>query len=103
MNRIKKNDMVFVIGGKDKGRTGKVLKIFPAQNKAIVEKINIVKKHMKQTKQDRPGGIIAKENPIHLSNLMPYCAKCKSPTRIGYKVLKDGSKIRICQKCKEVI
>lgn len=103
MKRIKKNDTVYVTAGKDKGKTGKVLKIFPAKDKAIVEKINLVKKHMKQTRQDRPGGIIEKENPVYLSNLMLYCAKCKKATRVGYKILKDKSKMRICAKCKEVI
>lgn len=103
MNRIQKNDTVYIISGKDIGKTGRVLKVFSKQNKAVVEGINLCKRHMRQTRQDRPGGIIEKENPIHLSNIMPYCTRCKGPVRVGYKNLEDGSKIRICKRCKEVI
>lgn len=103
MKRIRKNDTVYIVLGKDKGKTGRVLKVFPRKNRAIVEGINLCRRHMRQTRQDRPGGIIEKENPIHLSNIMPYCTKCKRGVRVGYKILEDGSKIRICKKCKEVI
>lgn len=103
MNRIQKNDTIYVISGKDRGKKGRVLKVFPQQNFAIVEGINLGKKHMRQRRQDRPGGIIERENPIDLSNIMPYCTNCRKPVRVNYKELEDGSKIRMCNKCKEVI
>jgi len=105
MERIKKNDTVYIIAGKDKGKTGRVLRVFPKhkQKRIVVEGINLCKKHMRQTRQDRPGGIIEKENPINASNIMPYCTKCKKPVRVGYRILEDGSRIKICKKCKETI
>jgi len=103
MNRIKKNDTVYVVAGKDKGKTGRVLKVFYVKNRAIVEGINLCKKHMRQTKQDRPGGVIEKENSINMSSIMPYCTKCKRGARISYNILEDKSKVKICKRCKEVI
>ncbi len=99
MFRVKKNDQVMVVAGKDKGKQGKILHLFPKQQKAIVENINMVKKARRRTQQDQQGGIIEIENPIHLSNLMPYCKQCNKATRIKVGVLNDGSKIRECQKC----
>ncbi len=99
---IKKNDMVQVIAGKDKGKSGKVMRVIPKKDRAIVEKINMVKKHMKPNQQTRQGGILDKESPIHISNLMLICSKCTDPTRVGHKMI-DDKKVRYCKKCEEVI
>jgi large subunit ribosomal protein L24 len=101
--RIKKGDMVAVIAGKDKGKRGKTLKVFPARDKVIVEKINLIKRHTKRKSQGEQGGIIEKEAPLHLSNIMFFCGKCNRPTRIGKKILSDGRRVRICRKCGEVV
>jgi large subunit ribosomal protein L24 len=100
---IKKNDTVKVIAGKDKGKSGKVLRLIPKKDRVIVEKVNMVKRHMKPSQQARQGGILEKESPIHISNLMLICSKCTDPTRVGYKVLDDNRKVRYCKKCEEVI
>jgi large subunit ribosomal protein L24 len=101
--RIKKNDTVMIIKGKDKGKTGRVMKILPVTGKAIVEGRNLVKKHGRKTQQNPQGGIIQIENPISVSNLMPVCPKCNSPVRVGTSAGKDGKKTRICKKCKEAL
>lgn len=101
--RIKKNDVVQVIAGKDKGKSGKVMRVIPKKDRAIVEKINMVKRHMKPSQQTRQGGILEKEAPIAVSNLMLVCSKCTDPTRVGYKILDDDRKVRFCKKCGEVI
>ncbi|MDR3557016.1 MAG: 50S ribosomal protein L24 [Syntrophobacteraceae bacterium] len=100
---IKKNDTVKVIAGKDKGKTGKVLRVIPKKGRAIVEKLNLVKRHLRPSEQARQGGILEKESPIEMSNLMLICSKCTDPTRVGYRVLDDENKVRFCKKCKEVI
>jgi large subunit ribosomal protein L24 len=99
---IKKNDTVQVIAGKDKGKSGKVMRVIPKKDRAIVEKINMVKRHMKPSQQQRQGGILEREAPIHISNLMLICSKCTDPTRVGYKTI-DDRKVRYCKKCDEVI
>ncbi|MEZ0344428.1 MAG: 50S ribosomal protein L24 [Caldimicrobium sp.] len=99
---VKKNDMVVVIAGKDKGKIGKILQVFPRKGRAIVEGVNIVKKHMKPTPYSS-GGIIEKPAPIHVSNLMLYCPKCKRGVRVSRKFLEDGTKVRVCKKCGEII
>lgn len=103
MFKIRCGDIVSVIAGKDKGKTGKVLRVLPTQNRCLVERINLIKKHMRRSRQEQQPGIIEKENPIHISNLMLFCNKCHRPTRVGFSVLQDGSKVRVCKKCKEVI
>ena len=100
---IKKNDKVMVIAGKEKGKTGKVLRVLPKKDRAVVEKINFIKRHMRPGAHSRQGGIVEKENPINISNLMVVCGKCTDPTRVGRKVLEDGSKVRYCKKCDEII
>jgi large subunit ribosomal protein L24 len=100
---IKKNDTVKVIAGKDKGKNGKVMRVIPKKDRVIVEKINMVKRHMRPSQQQRQGGILEKESPIHISNLMLICTKCTDPTRVGYKTLDDNRKVRYCKKCDEVI
>ncbi len=99
--KIKKEDKVIVIAGKEKGKIGAVLKMDSEKNRVIVEKINMVKKHAKPGPTTAQGGIIEKEAPLHLSNVMMVCNKCAEPTRIGYRILEDHSKVRICRKCNE--
>ena len=103
MLHIKKNDAVKVLAGKDKGKTGKVLKVFPVANRAIVQGINFTKKHTRRTRQNEQGGIVHREAPVHISNLAVVCKGCSRVTRVGVDVLKDGSKVRYCKKCKEVL
>lgn len=101
--KIRKNDIVYVIAGKEKGKTGKVINVVQGKNRVIVEKLHIVKRHTKPTQQQQQGGIIEKEGSVHISNVMLQCVKCNKPTRIGFIYLEDGQKARICKKCKEVI
>ena len=103
MLRIKKNDQIMVITGKDKGKTGKVLKIIPETNRAIVENINKMKKAQRRTQENQQGGFIEIEMPIHLSNIMLIDKKTNKPSRFGASVLKDGSKVRISKRSGEVI
>lgn len=100
--KLRKNDIVKVMAGKDKGKSGKILQIFPAESKAIVEGINYVKKHRRRSQQDQTGGIIHKEAPIHLSKLAIVCSRCNRPARIGITVLTDGTKSRYCKRCEEI-
>ncbi len=100
---IKKNDTVMVIAGKEKGKSGKVLRILPKKDRAVVEKVNFIKRHMRPGPHSRQGGIVEKENPINISNLMVVCGKCTDPTRAGRRVLEDGSRVRYCKKCDEII
>ena len=100
---IKKDDKVKVIAGKDKGKIGKVLKVNRKKSSLLVEKINIVKRHSKPTQQNRQGGILEKEMPIQLSNVMVMCGKCVTPARIKMQRLEDGKKVRVCVKCGEAM
>ena len=101
--RIKKNDMVQILSGDHRGQTGKVIKVFPKKGTALVAERNIVKRHTKPSQKNQQGGIIEKEAPIHLSNLMLLCPKTGKPTRIGIKVLEDGKRVRFSKKAKELI
>jgi len=103
MLRIRKDDMIEVVSGKDKGKKGKVIAFFPKTNKVLVEGINFVKKGMRRTQQEQKGGIIEKEAPLHASNVMIVCKRCDKPIKTGVSFLKDGSKTRICRSCKEII
>jgi large subunit ribosomal protein L24 len=100
---IKKDDKVKVMVGKDKGKIGKVLKVNRKTNRLLVEKINIVKRHSRPSQKNRQGGIIEKEMPIQLSNVMVICNKCVTPTRIKMQRLEDGNKVRVCAKCGETL
>jgi large subunit ribosomal protein L24 len=101
--KIRKNDTVLVIAGKDKGKKGKVRFAYPKKERVLVEGINFIKKHSRARGQARQAGIIDLEAPIHVSNVMLFCEKCNQPTRIGFTFLEDGRKVRICRACKEVI
>ena len=101
--RIKKDDKVKVLTGKDKGKIGKVLKVVKKTNRVIVENINVVKVHQRPTQANPQGGIVEKTMPIQISNLMVMCNSCVKPTRIGMKQLEDGKRVRICKKCNQQI
>ncbi len=106
--RIKKGDTVKVISGDDRGKMGKVLKISKDKNRAVVEGVNFIKKHSRPTSRNPKGGILEKEGSIELSNLMIFCSKCSSLTKVSYKLLKSETgeklnKVRICRKCGEMI
>jgi large subunit ribosomal protein L24 len=100
--KIKKGDKVVVLTGRDKGRTGEVIQVMPTESRALVRGVNIVKRHQRQS-QTQEGGIISKEAPIHLSNLAYADPKTNKPTRIGFKVLTDGKKVRVAKKSGETI
>lgn len=100
---VKKNDTVKVISGKEKGKSGKILKAYPAKGRVIIEHLNMIKKHTKRQSQGQGGGIIEREGTIHASNVMLVCPSCQKATRIGKKILEDGSKVRTCKKCGEVV
>lgn len=98
--RIKKNDQVLVIAGRDKDARGKVLRVNPGQGTAIVERINLVKRHTKPNPQKQiQGGVLEREAPIRLSNLKVICPECDKPTRMGRRRLDDGRGVRVCKKC----
>jgi len=101
--KIRKNDTVLVITGKDKGKTGKVRFAYPEKAQIIVEGINFIKRHTRATGAVRQAGIIQLEAPIYMSNVMLLCSRCNHPTRIGFRSLEDGRKVRICRRCSEVI
>ena len=101
--RIKKNDTVMVISGKERGKTGKVLRVIAEKNRATVERLNMVKRHRKPRGPQAPSGIVEKEASVHISNLMIMCDRCNAPARMGARILEDGSKVRLCRRCGEVI
>jgi large subunit ribosomal protein L24 len=101
---IKKNDLVYIMSGKDRGKTGKVLKIFLDKDRAIVEGLNYIKKHTKPNPQKNvKGGILNKESPIHVSNLMVVCKRCNKHKRTHFSIMQDGRKVRICRNCNELL
>lgn len=106
--KIKKGDTVLIRTGDDKGKTGKVLKVFSEKNRVIVEGVNFIKRHTRQTQRAQKGGIIEKEAPVHVSNLMLYCPKCSTPAKLSFRILggeesEKSSKVRICRKCGEIV
>lgn len=102
--RIRKDDKVMVIAGKDAGKIGKVLKLLPKKDAVLVEKVNMVKRHMRPNPYaQQPGGIVEKEMPLNVSNVMVVCDACGKPTKVGYKYTEDGKKVRFCKKCNEVM
>jgi len=100
--KIKKDDNVVVISGRDKGKQGKVLRVFPAEARAIVQRVHIARRHTQPRMRD-PGGIVEKEATIHVSNLAHIDPQTHKPTRIGYKLLDDGRKVRVARRSGEVI
>ena len=100
---IRKNDLVQVIAGKEKGKTGKVLQVFHKKDRVLVEKVNFIKRHSRPSAKTRQGGIIQKEAPLHVSNVLLVCPKCNKGERMGGKVLEDGKKALVCKSCGELI
>jgi len=103
MARVKKNDTVLVIAGKDKGKKGTVADVLPKKGKVLVQGVNVVIKHAKARKQGDVSGIRQEERPFNISNVMPICPSCKKPCRVGAKALGGGKKVRVCAKCKEIM
>lgn len=102
MARIKKGDTVSVLSGKDRGKTGKVLHVWPEEERALVERINLVKHFERRTQQTPAGGVIEREGAIALSKLAPLCSQCQKPARVGWKMSGD-SKQRICRRCEQPV
>lgn len=100
---VKTGDTVVVLSGKDKGKQGTVLAVSPKEGKVIVEKVNMVKKHVKPRRMGEPGGIIQAEGAMYACKVQLVCPRCKKPTRVGHKLFEDGTKARICVKCGEEI
>lgn len=101
--QIRKNDSVMVISGKERGKTGKVLRVNPREDAVIIERVNVVKRHTKPRGPQQSGGIIEKEASIPASNIMIMCDKCNAPVRMGRRVLADGNKVRVCRRCGETL
>ncbi|RMH09102.1 MAG: 50S ribosomal protein L24 [Aquificota bacterium] len=104
--KIKKGDTVVVVRGREKGKTGEVIKVLREENRIVVKDVNLVKKHVKGIPGVREGGIYEVEAPLHISNVMLLCPKCNKPTRVGFRIVQEGDtlrKYRYCKKCKENI
>jgi large subunit ribosomal protein L24 len=102
LSRLKKGDMVKVLAGKDKGKTGKILKAIPEKDRIVVEKVNFIKRH-KRPDQKSKGGVVEKEGALHISKVAIFFNKCNAGVRVRNKILEDGKKVRICIKCNDVI
>jgi large subunit ribosomal protein L24 len=101
--KIRKDDTVVIIAGKDRGKKGKVRRALPNEDRVIVEGLNMIKRHSRASRATRQGGIIELEAPIRVSNVMLMCNKCGNPTRVNFRFLDDGKKVRVCNSCREVI
>ena len=101
---VKKEDKVMVLAGKDRGKTGRVLRVIPAKQRVLVEGIQFVKRHTRPNpSKNIKGGVVERESSIHVSNLKVVCSECGEPTRVGHAVLEDGKKVRVCKKCKGML
>ena len=103
LERIRKDDTVMVIAGKERGKTGKVLRVLAEKNRVLIERVNMVKRHVKPRGVQQPGGIQEKEASIHLSNVLPLCGRCNKPARVGRRRLDDGRAARVCRRCGELM
>ncbi len=101
--QIKKNDPVMVISGKEKGKRGRVIAVYPTKNRLLVEKLNMIKRHTRPNQQLRQGGIVEKESPISASNVRLICSKCDKPTTVARKDQGEGPRARVCRTCNETI
>lgn len=100
---VRRTDKVVVISGKDKGKVSEVLAVYPKTGKVLVKDVNIVTKHVKPNRENMQGGLIKKEAPINSSKVMLHCTKCNVATRVSKKLLEDGTKVRVCKKCGEIL
>ncbi len=103
MLKLRKGDIVQVIKGRDKGKKGKIITLFCEERRALVEGVNLVKKHKRQTRQDQQGGIVSVERPLSISNIMYLCKSCAKPSRLGFKLQENKVKSRFCKRCKETV
>ena len=101
--RVRREDTVEVIAGKDKGKRGKVQRVFPKESRVVVEGANLMKRHVRPSPTVRQAGIVQREAPFHVSNVMIVCSHCNRAVRTGHKFLEDGKKVRVCRSCQEVI
>jgi large subunit ribosomal protein L24 len=102
-SHVRRGDTVGVIAGRERGKRGKVLRVIPDKSRVLVEKVNMIKKHQRPTQKVRQGGIIEREGPLALSNVLLVCTRCDRPVRTGIKILADGRKARVCKKCGESV
>ena len=100
---VKKDDTVAILSGKDKGKTGRVLKVLPEKGRVVVENINVVKRHTRPNQQNSEGGILEKEATLDISNVQLVCSSCSTAARTGMRTLEDGNKVRFCKKCNEIV
>jgi large subunit ribosomal protein L24 len=103
MNKIRREDTVLIISGKDRGKSGAVRRVLPRENRIVVQGVNIVKRHQKPRAQGTQAGIIEREAPLRVSNVMLICKSCRKPTRVGFALRPDGVKARLCRSCGEFI
>ena len=103
MAKLKKGDTVVVLSGKDKGKSGKLLKVWPAEHRALVERVNLVKHFERRSQQNPSGGIVEREGALAISKLALQCPKCRKPSRVGWKISSDGDKQRMCRSCQEMV
>ena len=103
VKRLRKDDTVIIIAGKERGKTGKILRILPEKNRVIIERLNLVKRHMKPRGVQQQGGIVEKEASIHASNIQPLCGRCNKPARVGRRRLDDGRSVRVCRRCNDLL
>lgn len=101
MFRVKRDDQVLVISGKDRGKRGKVRRVFPVDGRVVVEGLNLVKRHLRRSEQNPQGAILSRESRLPADRVMPVCPKCNRGVRVGFKLLQDGSKQRTCRRCGE--
>jgi large subunit ribosomal protein L24 len=101
--KVRKNDTVMVIKGRERGKTGKVLRVIPESGRVLIERLNMVKRHAKQRGPQSPAGIVEKEAPLQIANVMIFCDRCNAPVRVGMKAADDGTSSRICRRCGETL
>lgn len=100
---IKKSDTVMVMKGKDSGKSGRVIKVYPKRRQVLIEKVNLVKRHARPSSQYKQGGIVEKESPVGWANVMLVCGKCAKPIKTSHQVIAEGQKVRVCKKCGEQV
>jgi len=100
---VKRNDLVEVMAGKERGKRGKVLRVYREENRLVVEKVNMIKRHTRPGRMTRQGGILEREGKLHVSNVMVVCHRCDAPVRVAKRRLEDGRQVRACRKCGEML
>jgi large subunit ribosomal protein L24 len=103
VKRLRKDDTVIVLAGRERGKTGKILRIIPETDRVVIERLNLVKRHTKPRGVQQQGGIAEKEASIHASNVQPLCGRCNKPARIGRRRLDDGRSVRVCRRCNDLL